>query len=170
MLVCAWALASCGDRAAPEETGCIGNDCSGAEALALVGEKYGLENQAVERSSVLTFDYLKKKYHLVLYRFGLPNDCPSGCSYSMLCTIVVDGQDYPFYFSFLHSDEVLFDTVPYCGPEAQSTWMPSSSSCDMPGFDLPLTEDPEFRDWVFNPAYGSAEPRWCRSALRSALN
>ena len=109
------------------------------------------------------------RYELVHFEYGQANDCASGCFYSHLCTVVVNGdQDYPAVFGFNNSEEELFDPMTYC-PDwtSMSGW--SNADCDMPAYHLPLMGSTRFRNWVLNPEDENDEMRWCRNSLANRM-
>lgn len=144
-------------------------DCDDDATCDLVEQRYSLGTAHIEGRQSRTFDVDGVRYELVHFEYGEAQDCPSGCFYSHLCTVVVDGaEDYPAVFGFNSESEQLFDPTLYCPDwSGMSAW--STADCDMPAFALPLMQAARFRDWVLHPKDENDEMRWCRNVLANVI-
>ncbi len=140
-------------------------DCANDGVCDQIEQTYGVDDFHIEGRQSRVFTVDATEYELVHFEYGQGNDCASGCFYSHLCTVVVNGeQDYPLGFAFTSEQEALVDPYTYC---ADFTWMGGSSSpdCDMPAFDLPLMGSTRFRNWALYPEDENDEMRWCRTFI-----
>jgi hypothetical protein len=86
-------------------------------------------------------------YTLVRLEYGDTPECDEwdeeDCWYSTYCGFVVDGVDYPLEVDWVAEADALFDPELYCEDG-------EIEGCELPGQLLPILEDEDFEDWVYD--------------------
>jgi hypothetical protein len=120
------------------DSGSCGGACEGTE------QRLGLRNHTVHRSAQKSFTSEGETYTLVYFEYGDAEECDAfdDCSYSTYCGFVVDGVDYPLEVTWNSDADALFDPAKYCEDG-------ELEGCELPGQTLPILDDEDFEDWVY---------------------
>jgi hypothetical protein len=108
-------------------------------------KRLGLTDRTIHHSHQKTFSSEGKSYTLIGVEYGDTEDCDTfgDCSYSTYCGFVADGKDYPLEVTWVTDADALFDPAEYCEDG-------ELEGCELPGYSLPIVEDEDFLDWVYD--------------------
>ena len=108
-------------------------------------QKLGLEDRTIHDYKEKAFQAGGVEYTLVRVEYGDTEDCDlfGDCSYSTYCGFRVDDEDYPLEVTWVTDADALFDPAKYCEDG-------ELAGCELPGQALPIIDDPDFEDWVYN--------------------
>jgi hypothetical protein len=125
----------------------VGDNCDDNDTCRTTEQKYAVEDHPLHSSLAKDFVSDGKTYTLVRFEFGNTMLCEGwdgeDCHYSLYCGFVVDGVDYPTEIDFITPEDALFDIAQYCGAD-------DIEDCDLPGYDLAITDDDDFIDWAYD--------------------
>lgn len=127
-------------------TGCSADPTSSCgDTCKTTEQTLGLSTATIHDQSSATFDSAGTSYTLVRVEYGDTQECDilDNCYYSTYCGWVSAGVDYPLAVNFVSDADALFDITQYC-PDGDL------DTCDLPGAQLPIMDDPDFEDWVYN--------------------
>ena len=108
-------------------------------------QKLGLKDRTVHDYKEKVFKADGVEYTLVRIEYGDTEECDlfGDCSYSTYCGFLVDGKEYPLEVSWVSDADALFDPAEYCEDG-------ELAGCELPGQTLPILDDPDFEDWVYD--------------------
>jgi hypothetical protein len=129
-------------------TGCSSDDAPTCnDTCKTTSQKLNLTeaNTTIHDQGAKTFTAEGVDYTLVRVEYGDTQECDifDNCSYSTYCGFVVDNQDYPIEVNWVSDADALFDVSQFC-PDGDL------DTCDLPGASLPIMDDPDFEDWVYD--------------------
>lgn len=118
--------------------------CDGCSSTA---EAFGLTERTVHDARARTFHGEDGvSYTLVRVEYGDTPECSElddeDCWYSTYCGFVVDNQDFPLDVYWVTDADALFDPAQFCEDG-------ELDGCDLPGSQLPILEDEDFEDWMW---------------------
>jgi len=115
------------------------------DACKATEKKLGLEGRDVHQTDQRKFTSGGVEYTLVRFEYGKTPECDllGDCSYSTYCGFIVDGKDYPLEVSWVSDEDALFDPAQYCEDG-------DLEGCELPGQALPILDDPDFEDWIYD--------------------
>jgi hypothetical protein len=122
------------------DTSC-GGKCKDTEA------KFDLRDRSVRDFASQDFVADGVTYTLLRVEYGdLEADCDpdeEDCSYSSYCGFVVEKVDFPLEVEWNSDADVLFDASAFCEDG-------EIEGCTLPGWDLPILDDEDFDDWIWD--------------------
>ncbi|HWO21045.1 MAG TPA: hypothetical protein VNO30_19895 [Kofleriaceae bacterium] len=144
LLVLALALASSGCSWIEDVTGLGAGDDACGDACEATEKALGLADRNVHHRREKTFTSDGVAYTLVRFEYGDTEECDDlgDCSYSTYCGFRVDGKDFPLEVSWVTDADALFDPAEYCEDG-------ELAGCELPGQTLPILDDPDFEDWMY---------------------
>ena len=121
-----------------------GESDSCGDACKATEEQLGLKARTIHDRAEKTFKSDGVAYTLVRVEYGDTEECDlfGHCSYSTYCGFVVDGEAFPLEVSWVSDEDALFDPELYCEDG-------ELEGCELPGQTLPILDDPDFEDWVY---------------------
>jgi hypothetical protein len=138
-LIAALLLAGCTDDK---------HDCSSNDACKTTEKEFGLDSRTVRDARTKAFDSDGTTYTLVRVEYGDTQECDelddTNCWYSTYCGWVANNQDSPLSYYWVTDADALFTPADIGCDEA------SVDDCTLPGEDLPVMDDPDLEDWVYN--------------------
>jgi hypothetical protein len=119
------------------------NDSCG-DACEATAKQLGLADRNVHHRREKTFTSDGVAYTLVRFEYGDTEECDAfgACAYSTYCGFRVDGKDFPLEVSWVTDADALFDPAEYCEDG-------ELLGCELPGQTLPILDDPDFEDWIY---------------------
>lgn len=109
-------------------------------------ESFGLTDRTLHDARTKDFVADGVTYTLIRLEYGDTPECSdvddSDCHYSTYCGWVVDGIDYPLEVDYVSEADALFDPAIYCDDG-------DLDGCELPGQLLPVLDDEDFEDWMY---------------------
>jgi hypothetical protein len=127
----------------------LGLDDEGSESCGdtckTTQKRLGLSERTVHHAHQKTFESAGTTYTAVRVEYGDTEECDifGDCSYSTYCGFVVDEKDYPLEVHWVSDEDALFDPAEVCEDG-------ELEGCELPGYSLPIFDDEEFIDWVYD--------------------
>jgi hypothetical protein len=118
--------------------------CAGDEETSSTPQV--VEQRTVHDLQNKTFTSDGVDYTLVRVEYGDTPECDifdENCTYSTYCGFVVEDQDYPLEVHWVTAEDQLFDPLLYCDADEDI------EDCELPGQTLPILEDEDFEDWMY---------------------
>ncbi len=111
-----------------------------------VGQVFGETQRTVHDAR--TKDFVAEDgttYTLVRVEYGDTPECSDwddeDCWYSTYCGFIVENVDYPIEVNWVTDADALFDPAEFGCDDIED--------CDLPGQELPILDDENFEDWMY---------------------